>query len=307
MNAEHRKQKADLMKLAGLASMVTVSILVVLKVYAYWQSGSISVLASLVDSLMDGCVSLMTYFSIRLSMKPADDDHRSGHGKVEGLAALFQAAFISGSGMFLLFEAGRRFFNPQEIEQTGIVMIVMLIGIVLTVALVTVQNYAVERTGSLAVEADKAHYSTDVVAHSGVMLVMILSYFGAPSWIDPAFGVLVVLYMASTAFEIAGKGVDMLMDREVEGEVREDIEQTIFANSNVKGLHDLRVTRSGTRYMVSFDIELPGYLSLTEAHDISREIELAIMDKYPDTEVLIHKDPYGDPHDGRHGEQLQIS
>ena len=300
------EEKSRLMMFAGGASVATVLVLIAIKTYAYFESESVSVLGSLIDSVMDSVVSIMTFLAIRMSLKPADDDHRSGHGKAEGLAALIQAGFISGSCIFLLFESLSRFTEPHQLARTGLVMVVMVASMILTTVLIMIQNYAIRHTNSLAVEADKAHYSTDFIVNGGVLVVMAMLHFGLPQWIDPVCGIGIVAYMGHTAFDIGSKGIDMLMDKEVEGEIREHIERLIFVDKNVKGMHDLRITRSGTRLIIAFDIELPGYLSLTEAHDISRDIEIRIIEAYPDSEIMIHKDPYGDPHDARHGDYESI-
>src|ERR1035437_2491697 len=101
--------------LAGGASMAVVTVLIIIKAAAYAGSNSASALASLVDSVIDAAASLMTFMAIHISLKPADSDHRYGHGKAEGLAALFQAAFIGGAGAFLLLESLSRFMGaPHE-------------------------------------------------------------------------------------------------------------------------------------------------------------------------------------------------
>lgn len=285
---------------AGGASIVTVALLIAIKLYATVESGSASVMASLIDSVVDASVSLMTFFAIRLSLKPADADHRYGHGKVEGLAALFQAAFIAGAGFFLILETAGRFGAGRMPENSELAIAVMVISTLVSAVLVAVQNYTLNHAPSLAVEADKAHYSTDMFVNVGVIAVLLALDYGAPAWIDPAFAVLVALYLGVTVKRIAGKGIDMLLDRELPGAAREIITKKVLSHNYVMGMHDLRTHKSGMRVFISFDIELDPSLLLYNAHEIVREVEHDLLLDFPNAEILIHVDPYGDTHDTRH-------
>lgn len=285
---------------AGIASIVTVSILIALKTIMYVFSGSTSVLASLMDSLSDATVSVMTFFAIRFSLKPADDNHRSGHGKIEGLAALFQALLIGCAGTGLLYESIRRLFTPQSVENHEWAIAVMLVSIVLSVVLVRIQGKVLKEAPSLAVEADLAHYSTDIIINAGVIVVLLVLMAGGPVWVDAAFGVVVTGYLLYTARGIALQGMDMLLDRELPETVRQAIAMRVRAHSGVMDMHDLRTSKSGMRIFISFDIEVDGTMTLTAAHDIARNIEHELIREYPHADIMIHIDPHGDPHDTRH-------
>lgn len=285
---------------AGIASIITVSVLIVLKTIMYVFSGSTSVLASLMDSLADATVSVMTFFAIRFSLKPADDNHRSGHGKIEGLAALFQALLIGCAGAGLLYESIRRLFNPQSVENHEWAIAVMLVSIVLSVVLVRIQGKVLKEAPSLAVEADLAHYSTDIIINAGVIVVLLVLMAGGPLWVDAVFGIVVTGYLLYTARGIALQGMDMLLDRELPETVRQAITTRVRAHTGVMDMHDLRTSKSGMRIFISFDIEVDGAMTLTAAHDIARNIELDLFREYPHAEIMIHIDPHGDPHDTRH-------
>jgi len=285
---------------AGFASMATVAFLIVIKFIAFWQSGSTSVLASLIDSGVDASISIMTFMAIRLSLKPADHDHRHGHGKVEGLAALFQAAFIAGAGVFLLFESIRRATNHEPVTEHFESMIVMGISAFMSVLLVLVQRYVLRHAPSLAVEADKANFSADIIVNLGVIAVLAILYYGGPAWIDPLFAIFVSLYLVVTAKSIAVKACDMLLDRELSGDVREIITKKVLSHQYVLGMHDLRTHKSGMGVFISFDIELDPSLLLYNAHEIVREVEHDLIADFPHAEILIHIDPYGDTDDTRH-------
>ena len=286
--------------LAGGLALGTVAILITIKAWAYIDNGSVSVLASLIDSIVDAGASLIMFLAIKYSLKPADSEHRYGHGKIEGLAALFQAAFIAGAGIFLLLESLSRFASPVAFNDTARAVTVMIISTVISFALIAVQTFILRSAPSLAVESDRAHYSTDVVVNLGVIGVLIALQNGAPGWVDPLFGVVLALYLALTVKNIAGKGLDMLLDRELPGAARELITSKVLSHQYVLGMHDLRTHKSGMRVFMSFDIELDPSLLLYNAHEIVREVEHEILIDFPHAEILIHVDPYGDTHDTRH-------
>jgi ferrous-iron efflux pump FieF len=286
--------------IAGAASLVTVLILIVIKAFALIQTGSASILASLIDSVVDASVSIMTFLAIKISLKPADEDHRHGHGKVEGLAALFQAAFIAGAGFFLLLESAGRFTGPSVAQESDIAIAIMAVATILSVVLVMVQNYSLKFAPSLTVEADRAHYSSDILINLGVIGVLFGLQHGVPWWIDPAFAVLIAFYLALTVRRIAGKAVDMLLDRELSGDARERITKKVLSHQYVMGMHDLRTSKSGMKIFISFDIELDPSLLLYNAHEIVREVEFELLIDFPNAEILIHADPHGDTYDTRH-------
>ncbi|MCE7887681.1 MAG: cation diffusion facilitator family transporter [Alphaproteobacteria bacterium PRO2] len=300
MSASNTNIRPRMALIAGAASVATVLVLIVIKLFALAQTGSASILASLIDSVVDASVSIMTFLAIRISLKPADEDHRHGHGKVEGLAALFQAAFIAGAGFFLLLESAGRFTGETISEDSDIAIAIMAVATILSVFLVMVQNYSLKFAPSLAVEADRAHYSSDILINVGVIGVLLGLQNGAPWWIDPVFAVFVAFYLAFTVRRIAGKAVDMLLDRELSGDARERITKKVLSHKYVMGMHDLRTSKSGMKIFISFDIELDPSLLLYNAHEIVREVEYELLTDFPNAEILIHADPHGDTSDTRH-------
>jgi ferrous-iron efflux pump FieF len=285
---------------ASIWAIVTVAILIVIKVYAYSVSGSAAVLASLTDSCTDALISIMMLFAVRYSLRPADSSHRHGHGKMEGIAALFQASFLAGAGLFLFFESTHRLMNPEPVSDHMIAMVVTGIAIVLSLILVLVQNYCLRRAPSLAIQADRAHYNTDVALNGGVLVALLVSYYNGPYFIDPLAAMVVAAFYGWTARKIALDATDMLMDRELPESVRDRIRAIIGRHTDILGFHDLRTRKSGMVLHISFDVEILADIPLKQAHDIVRALELDILADYPHAEIIIHKDPHGDIHDPRH-------
>ncbi len=285
---------------AGMLSVLAVSVMIGIKAYAWDVSGSASIMASLIDSLVDAAVSLINLAAIRYAIKPADHEHRYGHGKVEGLAALFQAAFIAGGGVLVVIESVARLTDPQPLKDAPFALWAMGVCLMLTIVLVTFQRIAARRSGSLAVEADRAHYSGDVTLTAGVFVTILAQYHGGPAWLDPAFALGVVAWLGWTAYDIAIKGLAVLLDRELAPQVREAIIKTILLNPEVRGYHDLRTRTSGMKTHISFDIEIDPELTLRRAHAIAKEVERSLLALYPSAEIMIHQDPVGETEDSRH-------
>ncbi len=286
--------------LASLFAIGSVTLLIIIKTYAYYVSGSTAMLGTLTDSIVDVAVSLMMLYAVKLSLKPADETHRHGHGKVEGIAALLQGAFMGGAGIFLGFEAFDQFINPTPLTHHKVAIIVATIAIMVSLIVVAVQKFSLKRAPSLAIEADHAHYKTDIFLNGTVIIALLASYYGAPLWIDPAFALIIAFYFLWTAFKITGQSVDMLMDKEMPEDVRQQIETIVAGFDNIHGMHDLRTRMSGMNMHISFDVELDPKITLKTAHDIVRTLDHAILEYYPNAEIIIHMDPLGDTDDPRH-------
>jgi len=274
--------------------------IIIIKTYAYAVSGSSSMLASLVDSLGDIVISGFAFFSIRMSLKPADHEHRFGHGKAEGFSALMQACFLSGAAVFLVFEAVHKLFTHEVVTHHGVGVAVSLLSIVLTLVIVNAQKKAYAVAPSLALKADQFHYTSDVVLNCAVILAFLIDWYCGFVYADQLISIAIAAYILRTVKHIGGDAVNMLMDREIEQEDRQKIIDIATAREDVHGIHDLRTRKSGMSIYISFDVELDGGLSLEDAHAITRELDLQLLAVFPNAEIIIHKDPVGDIYDPRH-------
>lgn len=285
---------------AGMAAICMALLLIGLKMAAYLSSLSATVLASLIDSCIDLSISLLNFLALRHAMKPADEDHRHGHGKVEGLAALFQAAFLASGGFFIFLESMQRLLNPVAMHSHLFAASIMSLSLIMTLGLVALQRMSLKKSPSLAIEADKMHYMGDVIMYLGILAIIIGDYLGGPVWIDPLGAITITIYLGISAFRIAKKGVDMLLDREVSGNVREKILTTVLSHPQIYGVHDLRTRTHGLALHISFDVEIDPKLKLYEAHAITKELETELLGHFPHAQIMIHKDPVGDTNDSRH-------
>lgn len=287
-----KEQAGRLMRLATYASVSVATTLILVKAGAWWMTDSVSLLSSLVDSLLDAGASLLNLLAVRHSLTPADEDHRFGHGKAESLSALGQAAFITGSGVFLAWEAIHRLVSPQEVQHGLIGIVVMVVSILLTLGLVRFQLHVLRRTRSAAIGADSLHYQGDLLMNAGVIVALVLSAELGLFIADPIIGFLIAAYILYNAWGILRSSINELMDRELPEEDRLTIARLALAHREVCAIHDLRTRSSGRDHFIQLHVEMDGQLPLVQAHDIADAVEAEIRAAFPDAEVLVHQDPY---------------
>jgi ferrous-iron efflux pump FieF len=282
-----------LMRRASYASVGAALLLIAGKLFAYLVTDSVSLLATLVDSLLDVGASLVTMFTVRQALVPADREHRFGHGKAEALGGLAQSAFIAGSAIFLLVESANRFVNPQPLGNTDVGFAVMGFAILVTLVLVAYQRFVIRRTGSLAIRADSLHYVSDLAINGAVVVALLL--IGWTGWplLDPVFAAGIALYIMWTSWRVAREMLDMLMDRELPDAERRRIRAIAQSQAGVLAVHDLRTRGAGQSAFIQLHLEMDGALTLTQAHAIADEVERMIQMEFPGAEVITHQDPAG--------------
>jgi ferrous-iron efflux pump FieF len=282
--------RARQLRTATYASVATAVLLVSMKLGAWLMTGSVSILASLMDSLMDSAASALNLIAVRYSLVPADEEHRFGHGKAEPLAGVAQAAFIGGSAVFLTLHAVERLRFPRAVEEVGIGIAVMVVSIVLTALLLLIQRRAIRQTQSTAIRADALHYATDLLTNVSVIIALLLSNYGW-AWADSVMAISVAAYIFYSAGRIGYEAVQQLLDRELGAEVQAQILAIARRPPEVQGIHDLRTRQSGQVQFVQLHLELDGGLSLQSAHAIADRVEREIRALLPDAEIIIHQDP----------------
>ncbi|MBB3242758.1 cation diffusion facilitator family transporter [Pseudomonas sp. Tn43] len=283
-------EHARLLRLATRASVAVACILIVAKAIAWWLSGSVSMLAGLTDSALDGVSSLLNLLAVQYALRPADDDHRYGHGKAESLAGMAQALFIGGSAVLIALQAIERLKHPEPIGAAWLSIGVIVFSLALTVALLMLQHRVIKATGSNVVSADSLHYRSDLLLNGSILLALVLAGFG---WhqVDPWFGLGIAAYILWSAIHIARESFAVLMDEELPPGVSQHMLELACSVPGVLGAHDLRTRISGNQWFVQLHLELPGELTLSVAHGISDQAADAIHAAYPRAEVLVHADP----------------
>jgi ferrous-iron efflux pump FieF len=286
-------ERAQLMRRATYASVAVAVGLVAIKVVAWAYTGSVALLGSLFDSFLDALSSSIMLLAVSHALAPADADHRFGHGKVEAIAGLGQAALITGSALYLFGEAMVRFFEPQLPRHSDIGIVVIAVSMAATLLLLRYQRHVVAKTGSLAIGADSLHYAGDLLMNGGVVLVFMSAEFAPWPYADPVVGVAIAGILIRSSWAIARQSFDVLMDREMGDEERQRITEIVMSHREVRGIHDLRTRTSGLNSFIQFHIELDPDLKLSRAHRISDRVELAVAKAFPSADIIIHVDPEG--------------
>lgn len=288
---------------AAIASVCAALLLGGLKAYAAWTTGSVAMLASLSDSVLDLIASLVTLAGVRIAAQPADANHRFGHGKAEALAALFQVVLISASATFIAVRAIERLTSGEVAAdpEAGIVVSVIAIGV--TLLLTAYQARAIAASGSIAIRTDRLHYQSDLLLNSGVIAALVLESVLHLRGADPLFGIGIALWLLWGAWHAAIEAIGQLMDREWPEEKRRAFIACAAAIPGFESLHDLRTRTSGSQDFAQFHIHVPAAMSVAQAHDVVEALEARLEAEFPGTEILIHVDPEG--HVDRPGDPLR--
>lgn len=282
---------AKLVRYATYASVSVATILIILKLGTWWITNSISLLATLIDSILDVAASLINMFAVRRAQLPATAFYRFGYGKLEAIAALGQSLFISLSAMWLIYEATDRIVHPHVVENTLVGVIIMIIAIILTIFLIQFQSRVITQSNSTAIKADSLHYRSDLLINGGVIISLGITKFFNLHEFDAITGIIISIYILYTAWSIVKEAFYILMDRELPEDLREKIKKLALKQSEVKGIHELKTRSSGLKNFIQLHLELDGNITLNQAHAIADRVEKDILAELPQSEVIIHEDP----------------
>jgi ferrous-iron efflux pump FieF len=276
---------------AILLPIVISVILLLIKLYGYFITGSLSILSSFLDSFMDAFVSGLNMVAVIYASKPPDEDHPFGHNSIEDIVGLIQATFIATSAIFILYKAFDNIINPQIIENNIIGIWIMCISLILSLLIVIYQKYIIRKTSSVVVESDMMHYLTDVLVSGAIIISLFLASYPILGFMDPILASLIAFYILSAALRIGKRSFNNLMDKELSLSEQNKVKKIIANNKNVKGYHAFKTRRSGNRVFVQMHVDLDKNLNLLKAHDIIDELEHKIADLWLESDVIIHMDP----------------
>lgn len=289
----HHHAHGSLTTKAAIASVSMALFLLVLKVYAAAETGSVALLGSLADTGFDVLASLLTLFSVRYAARPADDNHRFGHGKAEALSALIQVILVIVSAILIGWRAIYRLGSGEPTAHPEYGIGVSLIAIVATLGLLAYQRHVVKKTGSVAIHADHVHYQSDLLLNIAVIIAIVLDTMLNVQGADPLFGIGIALWLLWGAYRAAQMALDQLLDREWPEEKRQRFLEVALRHPELKGIHDMRTRSSGAHDFCQFHVWVDPGMTILEAHRIMDEVEATLMQEFPGVEVLIHPDPEG--------------
>jgi cation diffusion facilitator family transporter len=289
-------QAMTLQRKATIVSSATASVLILIKLAVGIVSGSVAVLASAIDSVLDLIVSAFNYFAIRKSEQPADELFNYGRGKIEALAAVIEGTIITVSGVYIFYAALKKAYTGETMTHLNTSIAVMLASLVITVSLVLFLNYVAKKTNNLVIKSDALHYKTDVLSNGAILASLGIVYFTEFELIDSIIGVAIAFYIIYSAYGLIKEGVYILLDAALEEEIVQEIVEIIEKESEVTSFHYLKTRKSANTNYVDVHLVFNANISLLKAHTATDRIEEAIRKIRPEEawDMNIHLDPYDD-------------
>ncbi len=284
--ADRRKSNAArLPMLVGLG-------LIVLKGAAALMTGSLAIVGSLLDSVMDLLASTGNFIALRHAELPPDSEHRWGHGKAESLSSLAQAGIVVASVAVLITQAVGRLANPESLRQIDVGIWAM----VLSIGGAGMLTWHLRRTGeeldSLALSSDALHYLSDLLTNAGAVVGLLAFKYWKIEWLDSAITLVMALVLLRSAFEIGRSAVDQLMDHELPEDEQKRIHAVLIGVSDrIFGVHEMRTRRSGSTTVIDVHMEMDAELSFVAAHAVTAKAQHALECELGDVIVTIHADP----------------
>lgn len=267
--------------------------LIILKVIAGIMSGSVSIISEAIHSGMDLAASLVAFFSVRESSKPADKKHPYGHGKIENVSAVIEGILIFAAAAMIINEAYKRIFSPAGIEQAFIAIAVMFAAALVNFLVSKILYKVSKEEDSMALEADALHLKTDVYTAIGVGTGIILIKITGLNILDSIVAIAVALLIIKEAWELVSNAIGYLLDTKLSDEEEEEIEKILKAHSGeFLEYHKLKTRKSGNKRHIDFHITVDPNVTVGEIHEIIGTLKKEMNDKLSNTRVSVHVDPY---------------
>ena len=279
------------LKASRLLMMVIIG-LILIKIAAGWWTGSISILAQAMDSLLDLAAALITFIAIRIAMKPPDEEHPFGHGKAEDVAGIAQCVLIFVTSALIIYSAILRIIQGTTIQLTYVGIAVMAVSIVVSVLLSRYLLRIARQTDSIALEANARNISADIYSAFAVLAGLLIVQFTGSGIIDAIIAIVVALYILRMAYYTFRKPFSRLMDTKLQPSEENVIKECILKYSaEVVEYHKLRTRQSGNQRYIDLHVVMSKGLDLEKAHNICNCIEDSIRDSLPRASITIHIEP----------------
>jgi cation diffusion facilitator family transporter len=277
---------------AASLSILSNSCLIALKLVVGVLTGSVSVIAEAVHSLLDLVAAMIAFFGIHMADQPPDEQHPFGHGKVENLSAVAEAGLILVAAGFVIYEAVNRLRTGATVELVEVGMAVMAVSMVVNI-LVSRRLYRVARaTDSVALEADARHLTVDIYTSAGVFLGLLAVRLTGFYILDPIIALAVAVIILKAAYDVTRKSFGGLLDEKLPPEEEGLVKASIMEHGGeLLGFHELRTRKSGSMRYIDLHLVMAKGASLEEAHRLCDHLESDIMQKLSNASVTIHCEP----------------
>ena len=286
----------SLQRIATIVSSFIALLLLVIKFTVWILSGSIAVLSSAIDSLLDLFVSLFNYFAVYNSEKSADIKYNYGRWKIEALAAFFEGLIIAASWIYIFYQAVIRIIYKEEITYLWISIAVMFISIILTGALVYFLEYVAKKTNNLVIRSDALHYKTDLFSNAWILIWLWIIYFTWFYYIDSIIWIVIALYIIYSAWEIIEKWYTLLLDAAINPDEIQKIKDIINKQPKITSYHEFKTRQVWNVKYVEVHLVFNPEILLIDAHRIADHIEYSIpkINTKNEWKLMVHLDPYDD-------------
>ena len=281
---------------ATLVAIIVSIVLATAKIIVGFLSGSVAVIASALDSVLDMFVSIFNNIALKISESSPDERFNYGKGKIEGLAALFEGLIIIASGLFIIYESINKMIHKDVITHIDTSIYVMIFSIIVVGFLVAFLVYIAKKTNNLVIKSDALHYKTDLITNSAVLISLIIVKVTGWYFVDFILSFLLGIYIIKEASEIVKEGFETLLDVALDFETVEKIKEIIKKEPFVIDYHCLRTRKAGKRNFVDVHIVLTPEMKLKMAHEIIENIDKKIRSLDPAKKwiINIHADPNDD-------------
>lgn len=275
-------------KKIAIVSVIASFSLVVFKLVVGILTGSLSIISEALDSGIDSVASVITFFAVHISDKPANRTYNYGHGKVENLSAFIETLLLLITAGFIIYHSIYNLVNNHyDVEITKWSFIVIIVSIIVDYSRTKKMKKVAKETNSQALEADAANFTADMISCFFVLIGLIFTYFGYPK-ADSIAALIVAGFILNIAYTMGKKSVNVLLDKAPEVEV--DIVTKFLKKNNVK-YHSLKMRNSGADTFVKVNLHLDPNTSLEEAHNQSLIIENGIKTLIPRCIICIDIEP----------------
>ena len=281
---------------ATAIATATAVVLAIFKLIIGIMSGSVALLASAVDSVLDTAISIFNFFAIKKAEEAPDDEFQYGKGKVQAIAGVIEGVIITLSGIYIIVEAIKKIIYNETTTHLGASVWVMVASIVITWFLVKYLEKTAKETDNIVIKADALHYKADLLSNGAVLVALFIVWLSGWDAVDAIFGLAIGAYIIYSAYEIIHESVLILLDRALDSKIVSKIGEIIANTEGVRGYHYLKTRTDGTHNFVDFHMVLDPDMTILEAHDIAEEIidKIVALDKTKGWLINPHFDPYDD-------------
>lgn len=278
-------------KRVALSSVMAAVLLTFFKLFVGISTNSLGILSEAAHSGLDLIAALVTYFAVKYSSKPADEDHHFGHGKTESLSALFETVLLLVTCGWIILEVYERFTTKNVVvEVTAWSFIVVIVSIIVDISRSTALRRVAKKHDSQALEADALHFSSDIYS-SLVVLIGLGGYIYGFHYADSVAALIVAVIVILISLRLGKRTVDVLMDKAPAG-IKEKIENVVAKIPEVKTVHDIRIRNSGADILVELNIHVDSGMTINNAHSVSHKVEDLIQAAVnKKCKVVVHTEP----------------